>query len=330
MRYLVTGATGFIGRHLLPLLVGEGHTVTALVRRPGRLGPQCGSVEEVQGDVVTGHGLRRAVEGAERVIHLAGITAAVSARTYAEVNAEGTRRLCAVLAGRARPPRLVYCSSLAAAGPATPGRPRHVDDVPAPVSAYGRSKLAGEHALREVSERVPGVIVRPPVVYGPGDPAFLPALAAMVRVGFLATVGSGPRRYSLIHVADLCRGLVSAAEHGTLVRRGTTAGVYQLSDGVEYSMQDLGAAVAAASGCRTPRTVSVPVPLAVAVAWGAVLASRALGSPPVFNPDKVRELRQTAWTCVDRRAFEDLAFSPSFTLDTGLGAALRAAGADRH
>ncbi|MEU9193160.1 NAD-dependent epimerase/dehydratase family protein [Streptomyces hundungensis] len=330
MRYLVTGATGFIGRHLLPLLVGEGHIVTALVRRPGRLALEAGPVEEIQGDLVTGRGLERAVEGVERVIHLAGITAAVSPRSYAEVNAEGTRRLCAALADRARPPRLVYCSSLAAAGPSAPGRARRPGDVPAPISAYGRSKLAGEHALREVSERVPGVIVRPPVVYGPGDPAFLPALAAMVRVGFLATVGPGTRRYSVIHVADLCRGLVAAAEHGTLVGRGTTAGVYQVSDGVEYTLQDLGAAVAAALGCRAPRTVSVPVPLAVAVAWGAALASRALGSTPVFNPDKVRELRQTAWTCADRHAFEDLRFAPSFTLATGLGAALRTAEADRH
>ena len=110
------------------------------------------------------------------------------------------------------PPRLVFCSSLAAAGPSVPGRPRREEETPAPVSLYGRSKLGGEQAVREFADRVPSVILRPPIVYGPGDQEFLPSMLPMARMGVMLKSGFGPKHYSLIHVDDLCTALLAATD----------------------------------------------------------------------------------------------------------------------
>ncbi|MFI1256877.1 NAD-dependent epimerase/dehydratase family protein [Streptomyces netropsis] len=299
MRYLITGATGFIGRHLARHLVERGHHVTALVRRDGRV---FGSLT-VRGDLVTGEGLAAAVRGVDRVIHLAGVTKAADPRLYALVNTVGTERLLAAVAARPEPPRLVYCSSLAAAGP---GRRRHEDDPPAPVSAYGRSKLGGELALREGADRAPAVVVRPPIVYGPGDREFLPRLATAVRAGLLPAVGlPGPRHYSLLHVEDLCRALLTAADSGA---PGAT---YHVSDGVEHLWDDIGATAAEVLGRRPPRVVHIPLRLALTVA-------RTLGGASALNPGKVTEAAHPAWTSAVGR----LPFGPCVPLAEGLRTAL--------
>jgi dihydroflavonol-4-reductase len=305
VRYLVTGATGFIGRRLLRHLAEGGHEITALVR-DGRRVP---GARAAHGDLATGAGLLTAVRDADRVIHLAGVTRAADPRVYAEINAEGTRRLRAAVAAQPEPPRLVYCSSLAASGP---GRQRREEDEPAPVSAYGRSKLGGELALREeggadaAGSRVRAVVVRPPIVYGPGDPAFLPGLVGAVRTGVLPAVGRpGPRHYSLIHVDDLCRALLTAGE------AGTAGGIYHVSDGAEHLWDDIGAAVATALGRRAPRVVHVPGAVAMA-------AARTVGRASRLGPDKVTEALHPAWTSAPGR----LPFIPRITLSEGLRVAL--------
>ncbi|SEQ47334.1 NAD-dependent epimerase/dehydratase family protein [Streptomyces radiopugnans] len=327
MRYLVTGATGFVGTRLVRRLLEEGHTVAALVRDPARARLPA-AVEPLGGDLADGRGLSRAAAwGADRVIHLAGAVRAAPGSGcggYASVNAGGTRRLCRALAALPRPPRLVHCSSLAAAGPSPPGRPRREDDPPAPVSAYGRSKLAGEEELRAVSAAVPGTVVRPPIVYGPGDADFLPALLATVRGGVLPVCGFGPRRCSLIHVDDLCRVLLAAADRGSTVGpRPSSRGIYHAGDGTGHRWQDLAAAVAKLTGHRPPTTVPLPRPVAYAAAWGAETAARVRGRPSVLCRDKVRELARPAWICGHERAARELGFTPEVFWPAGLADALR-------
>ncbi|MEV4286045.1 NAD(P)-dependent oxidoreductase [Nonomuraea bangladeshensis] len=312
-RFLVTGATGFIGRSLVRRLRADGHAVTALVRVSSarrwrheldRLGADC-----VEGDLETGAGLPEAVAAADRVIHLAALVKARAPADYFRVNAEGTGRLLSALTARPDPPRLVLCSSLA---------------VSPPVSYYGLSKLAAETAARRVAGRLPVVIVRPPVVYGPGDTEFLPSLLPMARRGVMLKGGLGPKRFCLIHVGDLCTALLAAAERGGTVRQDDpAAGVYTVCDGVEHSAEDICLALARALGRRPPLVIPVPGPLVDLAAAGAEVVGRVRGTVPILNRDKARELRCPSWTCTTGRAAAELDFQARIPLQDGLAALVR-------
>jgi nucleoside-diphosphate-sugar epimerase len=161
MNVLLTGGSGFVGGRLAQALVERGDKVTALVRRSSRTDAlKALGIRIAVGDLHNGDGIAEAVDGAEVVQHVAGVTKGRSEEDYLRGNAETTRMLASVLARQKRPPRLVVCSSLAAAGPARIGHPRTEEEPPSPVSMYGRSKLAAEQAAREFSDRVPTVVVR--------------------------------------------------------------------------------------------------------------------------------------------------------------------------
>ncbi|HEX2315216.1 MAG TPA: NAD(P)-dependent oxidoreductase, partial [Thermomonospora sp.] len=269
----------------------------------------------------TGDGIADAVRDADRVIHLAAAVKARTAAGYHAVNRDGTARLAGALAALPRPPRLVVCSSLAAAGPSMPPRTRRGSTPPQPVSWYGASKRAGEEAVREYADRVEAVILRPAVVYGPGDAALLPPLLRMVRLGL--AFAPGPRRCSMVYVDDLCTALLSACEKGTpLCPRNPDVGIYPISDGREYGWPDLYGAVAEALGRRPPILIPAPAFAVRTVATLAELLTRTHGTVPALNRDKAREMRCVAWTCSPTAATRDLDFTPTMSLPNGFAASL--------
>lgn len=320
MRFLITGATGFIGRNLAKVLVDRGHGVRALVRRSSVRGPlEKLGVEFALGDLNTGEGLFDALETVDCVLHLAGVTKALTPEEYHRCNSDGTRRLVEAMARRSPAPRLVLCSSLAAAGPTVAGRPKREEDAPAPISTYGKSKLGGEQAVREFCDRVPSVIVRPPIVYGPADREFLPSVLPMAKLGVVLKSGLGPKHYSIIHVDDLCEALYLAAIKGQTARpEDPSSGLYFVDDGREYSWEQICEELAKALG-KKRRLAVLPLPnlVSYAAGLGSELQARLRGKVPIMNLDKARELTAEAWTCTSERARKELAFTPAFPLDKG-------------
>jgi nucleoside-diphosphate-sugar epimerase len=219
VRYLITGATGFIGPHLVKKLVGEGHSCRCLVRTDSNtkalkeFGVEC-----VEGDITRADTLKGIADDMDRLLHLATLghmsNFAVTESMFEAINVQGTRNIMAE-ALRAGVKRIVHCSTVAAMG--------ICEDVPAtekslctPHHPYGRSKLKAEQTvLGLIRERhLPAVIIRFSMVYGPGDSRDILKLTRMAQKGLFPKVGSRPKLTPLIHVDDAIRGLLLAAEKG--------------------------------------------------------------------------------------------------------------------
>lgn len=311
MKALVTGGTGFIGRHLVERLVERGDRLTALVRDPRKAGWMAErGVRVVPGGLDDGAALAEATAGQEVVYHLAGTLGAHSERDYRHTNETGTANLAAA-ARRHGEPRLVLVSSLAAAGPTRPGRPLEGGEPPAPVSAYGRSKLGGEEAVR--ASGVPWTIVRPPLVYGPWDREVLKVFRG-ARLPWVPVSGDGSQELSAVYAPDLAAALLAVAASPATVGR-----VYYPCHGERFTSAGLVHAVARALGRRV-RTVAIgerPTRVLLAVTGAA---ARLLGRRTILTPDKANELFQPAWTCDPAALTRDTGWRAEHDLASGLPA----------
>jgi len=322
VRWLITGATGFIGTTLTERLIGRGDEVRALVRDPARADElRAMGADLVLGDVSRPETLFDSVPDVDALVHLAGLVKAVTREQLFSINTEGTRSLAAVAARLGRP-KFVLVSSLAAAGPSVPGRPRTETDRPAPVSAYGQSKLAAEQAVRSFAPGLDASIVRPPIVYGPRDKEFLPSLFQLAKTGLVLKSGTGDKRYSIIHVSDLVELVIAVAERGARVDEAGSTGVYYGDDGVEYTWEGL---ARGALGALGRRGVVVPVPEFVTwlAAGAATATARLTGRAAILSLDKMMEIREPAWTCSSAKARRELGWTPRVSFIDGMRDAAR-------
>jgi nucleoside-diphosphate-sugar epimerase len=281
----VTGATGFVGTNLLETLLRCGVRPRVLVRDPERLPSRArAGADVVHGDLDDTAALARLVAGAGTVIHLAGLVRAGSAARFDHVNRIGTENLIRALAA-APDARLLQLSSLAAAGPSAAPAGRTPEEPPAPVSAYGRSKLAAEEAVRTHAGR--WTIVRPPAIYGPHDTDVF-QFFRMAASG-VALLPAGERYLTVAHVSDVVRALLAAA---TGAGEGTVLHVGQPE---VHTMEGIVTQLADAGGCRV-RLVRLPGALfrAAGLAGDAL---QGLGFRRVaVTSDKVTELLARHWT----------------------------------
>jgi nucleoside-diphosphate-sugar epimerase len=305
---LVTGGTGFIGGHLLESLAASGEPARCLVRRKALARPLPARVQAVFGDLASGQGLSEALRGVDTVIHLAGATKALRPSDYYAGNVRATETLARALEGRVR---LVHVSSLAAAGP---GNLITEDAEPHPVSAYGKSKLEAEGAVRALLPDT--VIVRPAVVYGPRDTDVFQVLKPVAR-GWAIEMAGGERRFSAIFVKDLVNGLLLAARSPQASGR-----TFFMAHPQPISWRELGVAAARVMGRRPPRVISVPYAAAWAAAACAEGWSRMARRAGIVSRDKVVEARWPSWTCDAGRASAELGFEARTTLEAGLAETL--------
>jgi nucleoside-diphosphate-sugar epimerase len=241
-RVLVTGATGFIGRGLVERCVADGIALRAALRTPSPLPVETVVVGEIGPDTDWG----AALQGIDAVVHLAGRAHVMRHETdalaqFRRVNAAGTARL-AVQAEAAGVRRFVLVSSVKAAAD-TSARPLTETDPARPGTPYGISKLEGEAALTAAAHRMETVILRPPLVYGPGVAANFRALLRLVDSGWPSPLSAVSNRRSLIARDNLMDAIVVA-----LAAPGAACGVFYVSDGEPLSTPALIAALAKALG----------------------------------------------------------------------------------
>jgi nucleoside-diphosphate-sugar epimerase len=306
----LTGGTGFVGGHVARALSAEGWAVRALSRRAAGLPPDL-PLDVVAGDLseASREAISAALRGCEAIVHVAGLVKARTLEDYREVNVAGTERLLA--AGREAAPQALFLlvSSQAAAGPSRDGRAVHDEDVPRPVSWYGRSKLEAEEAVAR-EWRGPWLVLRPSVIFGPGDRGLRTLFAGAAR-GWVPAPAAD-RRIQIIHASRAALGVARAAGRPDLSgRRGF------LCDFDPIRIRDFAAAIA-----RLPQRHArvVPVPDLLVRLAGAVETLREAitrRSRP-FNADKAREILAGDWLCEPDLMQKHLDLPPPSPLEDAL------------
>jgi nucleoside-diphosphate-sugar epimerase len=309
MKVLVTGATGFVGSHLAEALRRRGDEVTVLARSAGKaaaLAPL--GVRVVPGDLHDRTALLRAAEGQDVVYHVAGVVAARSEAEFMAANRDGTGNLVEAV-GRTGTGRLVFVSSMAAAGPTIKGRPLRGDEAPRPVTAYGRSKLAAEQAV--TASALPWTIVRPPMVYGPRDQEVLKVFR-LARFGVAPVLGDGSQELSAVHGGDLAEALVAAGTAAAAAGR-----TYYACHPEVFTGADMARAVGRAMG-RSPAVIRVPATIGRGVLMLTEAAAKLTGHTTILTADKANEFFQPAWTGDPTPLMRDTGWQAAHDLRSGL------------
>jgi dihydroflavonol-4-reductase len=308
VRVFLTGGSGFIGGHLIDLLLDQGAEVTALVRNPDKAAAiKKKNVRLLKGDLFS---IPSLPAGLDLVFHLAGRTRSLKSATYYTVNQAGTASLCRALLASGMKPKLIYLSSLAAVGPSREGRPIRETDEPHPVTPYGRSKWLGEQEVLKCRDAFPVVIIRPSAIFGPGDRDFLEYFR-MIRKGFLPVV-KVQKEASVCYVKDLVEALWLCAS-----KEMTSGEIFNIASPPPYTWEQVGDAAARAMGVKV-RKVPVTMGLIYAASVLSEVRSRLTGEVSLFNRDKYRDMRQHGWVADVGKAASALSFRPRYSLEAGM------------
>jgi nucleoside-diphosphate-sugar epimerase len=297
---VVTGATGFVGSHLVDLLLERGYRVTVTLRassRPRWLEGK--AVERLEVDFAG----PLTLPASDVVFHVAGVIRADRWEDYLAGNRDAAVR---ALEG-ARASRFVHVSTLAVTGPG-----ENVDETTpcAPISLYGKSKWEGEQEVLRRRGRMPVTVVRPPVVYGPRDTGLYDMYRTVAK-GLRPEIGDR-KVVSLIHVRDLVEGILRAAEAPEAENE-----VFLLSNRAAWTVSDLLGLIQKSIGRKAVR---VRVPDRVVRFLGAVVedGAKLAGKRSMFGRDKALEMTQRAWSCSPEKARRRLGWEARTPVERGM------------
>ncbi|MBW2271863.1 MAG: NAD-dependent epimerase/dehydratase family protein [Deltaproteobacteria bacterium] len=312
MQVFVTGAGGFIGRNLLPRLLADGHRATVLLL-PEEDEAGLAGCPVVRGDITRPESLEGLFEGCDAVVHLAAAVGyGQTLERCRRINRDGTGNVvAAAVAADLR--RFVQLSSVSVYG-RRPGVPVG-EDTPLRKTGdpYGDTKIEAEELLLEYARRgeIDLTILRPTVIYGPGDDKFLPKLVENLRSGRARIIGSGENRVDAVHVEDVAE-LIARV----LADERAVGGVYNVNNPGNPSWNELLECVADALGVAPPRS-HLPYPIALAAAGAMELAARLTGGEPRLTRYAVRVIGREYDYRVDR-AKRELGFEAKIDLREGV------------
>ncbi len=315
MTILVTGASGFLGSHIAEQLSQSGRPVRALVRKSSntKFLSTLPNVEFAYGTVEDRRSVLDAAEGVTGIIHAAGLVKAKSSDEFRRVNTEGTENL--IEAARSQGSalrRFVLVSSQAVGGPSDKnGTPVRVGSETAPVTAYGRSKLAAEKALLAATD-VPSVILRPPAIYGPRDSEVL-IFFKSVSAGVLPMTTPPEVMFSMIYGPDCAAACIRALDADL-----PTGSTFYLEDGVPISYGDMVLAVEEAVGKRAWMRIPLPKKVVRAAAAATMAYGKLTDRAVMFTLDKCNELQADGWVCDGSPARAALGWAPKVDFREGV------------
>jgi nucleoside-diphosphate-sugar epimerase len=293
----LTGATGFLGRRLVRELKARGWRVRALVRRPSDESALAAEgVETVRGDLSDTESLKRLTNSAAITLNCAGLIKSRDRATFMSVNRDGAARLAEASAGR-----LILISSLAARAPE--------------LSDYAASKRAGEEASRAIAgDRL--AVIRPPVIYGPGDRETLELFRLAERSPLTPVPNDRNARLALAHADDVANAVLQLMEQPELTNTYAAGGDRPAG----YAWSEIMTAAWRAVG-RKPRFAPLPAWLVLGAAFASEKSAPLRRSPPIFTRGKAREMLHADWS-VSPSELAPGAPAARFSLDGGFADAV--------
>lgn len=289
---VITGGNGFIGRALTDKLLREGYAVRILTRKKAKEQPTNPAVTLVQTDYRNVDALKKAMQGCEGIFNLAGTIFGFNYKDFEKGNVTTVQNVVAAANQTASIKTFVHVSSLAASGYAKKiRRPRIEKDAALPVSDYGRTKLLGEKAIRQLNQDIKRTIVRPPIVYGKNDSG-VSKIASWVKRGLMVNT-SGNGYFSFVYVEDLVDALWQI-----YIRKDTNREIYFIAEPTIYTWDYFITEMANAMHVRKPFMPKAPGWLMHVAAWIYEGFAKVFGVQPALNYDKVAEaVIQGHWIC---------------------------------
>ena len=320
MKTLITGATGFIGSHVVDILNQADTEIVCIARPTSDLRWLQGkNVSIVNASLDNPESLIPAVQNVDMIIHVAGLTAARNEAEFLKGNRDATRNLLEIASKHApNLQRFLHVSSQTVTGP-SPSliEPVHEESPLRPITAYGRSKKAAEEVVLSYSDTLPITIVRPPAVYGERDTAVLTFFQSVAK-GIVPLIGFDEKRVSLIHGIDLARGIVESAYSSHTI--GQT---YFISSEEYYSWKHISDITKDAFGKSFVLPIRVPHAMVMTLAGISQFFGQFSAKPPVLNFEKGKDLIQPYWICSVEKAKRDFGWRQNISIEEGIERTVR-------
>ncbi|HPO54734.1 MAG TPA: NAD-dependent epimerase/dehydratase family protein [Ignavibacteriaceae bacterium] len=315
---VVTGGNGFVGSHLVDLLLEKGYTVRCLVRKSSNLKwLKDKPVEIFNTGLFDKEGLRKAFTDARYIYHVAGVVKAKDPADYFKGNVETTRTILEVAFEFPETiKRILIVSSQTAAGPSPTEIPLD-ETIPCnPITTYARSKVEEEKVAQSFMDRLPVTICRAPAVYGERDTEIFIFFKTFAS-GLMTTIGFNRKLISLIHVVDLVNGFLLAAL--SPVAQNQT---YFISSEKLYTWEEIGEVTSKVMN-KKPLQVKVPHFIVFTIAAIAQFFAMFSSKAATLNIEKAKDLTQQYWTCSTQKAMKDLGYSQKIPVAAGIERTVR-------
>ncbi|MCJ7546910.1 MAG: NAD(P)-dependent oxidoreductase [Deltaproteobacteria bacterium] len=315
MKTLITGATGFIGKHLARTLVEQGRDVRCLVRKTSdtqyleKLG-----VELFYGDLLNKNSLKGIVKGVDIVHHLAGEVYSPRSGNYFKINVEGTENLLESCRSE-NIERFIFLSSIQATGPSQKqGILLNERSTCKPITSYGKSKLEAEKLIykRYKASAFPTVIIRAPMVYGPGSfKCRSAALFQRINKSNFRLIGKNDHLISTCYIDNLIHGILLAERHKNAVGKS-----YFIADQKAHTLLELSNTIAKELTVKLP-IGRAPVSVAYLITMLLLIPNKIFNFSRLFSWDTMREITN-AWACNISCIESELGYKPSIDFNEGI------------
>ncbi len=310
---VVTGANGFVGSHLVDLLLEKKEEVHCIVRKTSNL-------QWLEGKNVTLHtcgladleALKPIMQQADFVYHIAGVVSSKTKEGFYKGNVGTTKNVLEACLGAKHLKKVLITSSLAATGPTKRGHPVSETSPLNPVTTYGFSKQEQEKVAHSYDDRLPITIIRPPAVYGPRESEIF-LFFKTINSGLFTQVGFDEKSLSLVHGKDLVNGMWLAANSD----KSTGETYFIGSHPAEYDWPLVGKISAEAAGKKI-LTLKVPHTLLYIVGGVSQFFGKFSKKPPTLSIEKASEISQSSWSCSSQKAMDELGYKEQYTIKEGI------------